>query len=135
MWERRRENDDAGYETYLYEFYIEKVRFWLWMSVGVFDNAHVSLSSGLKKKHKYVFEDKGVKNPGLGFRPLLEIRKAILDFPIWYGNRKLRPLRSISVGAADSRRRRIYKRSLEPFGFRETSTNKYGKILFKKFVD
>ena len=133
MWERRKQNDDIGWETYLNEFLIGKVSFWLWMSVDCWGNAHVSLSSGLKRKHKFTFEDKGIKNPGLGLKPLLEVRKKVLEFPKYYNNRKFANLRSISVGAADSRRRRIYKRALEPYGFMEIRTKQYGIVLYKKF--
>lgn len=135
-WIRSKANDTPGYSIYLKTTKIGKVTVYLWMAVDVLHNAHVSLSSGSKRKHKFTFEDKGEKNSGVGVELLTWVRDNILNFPKEYSriNSNVYQLRSITVGAADSRRRRIYKRGLEPYGFKEIRTIHYGLVLYKKFT-
>lgn len=94
--------------TYYLYFTVECGRVW------------VNLSSGNKRKHKLTFEDKQTKSKG-GLPALIWAKNIIGEFPKWYSeNRKWKPnLKMICVAASDSRRKRIYKRSLAPLGFTE----------------
>ena len=83
-WVRSRGNDTPGYSIYLKTTKISKVTVYLWMAVDVLHNAHVSLSSGSKRKHKFTFEDKGEKNSGVGMELLTWVRDSILQFPKEY---------------------------------------------------
>lgn len=88
----------------------------------------ISASSGNKRKHKEIFEDKDYKSKG-GIEALIWIKEVMLNFPKFYGNR-FKKKQYIIVSWTDSRRRDIYKR-LERYGFRFT-LDEGKKVLMKK---
>lgn len=65
----------------------------------------VSSSSGNKRKHKDIFEDKDYKSKG-GIKALIWIRDVMLNFSEFYGN-KFKKKQYIIVSWSDSRRRDI----------------------------
>ncbi len=92
------------------------------------DKFWIGVSSGKKRKHREVFEEKEYKSKG-GIKALMWIKDCIFDFPVWYRN-DYNKKQYICIHWSDSRRRDIYKR-LENYGF-TFSFDGGEKILMKK---
>lgn len=125
MYERI-EEQFKGYTTYLCKEKIGTSTYYLYLHT---DNSviYVTLSSGKKRKHRSVFEEKIEKSDG-GIKALLWAVSAMLTFQEEspYGRYK-----DIIICPSDSRRRRIYKR-LFKYGFIETKDRELGMIFFRK---
>ncbi|HSE99874.1 MAG TPA: hypothetical protein VLA48_03175 [Nitrososphaeraceae archaeon] len=93
-------------DVYTVQIYVEEIEF---KSVKF----HVGLSSGKKRKHRDIFEEKEVKSKG-GLRALFWVKRMIMEFPEWYGSKA--PKQYICIQWADNRRRNIYSR-LQRDGF------------------
>lgn len=92
----------------------------------------VSTSSGKKRKHREIFEEKESKSKG-GIKALLWIKDKVLEFPKWYNDNQCRVENKkeyICVHWTDSKRRNVYSR-LQNYGFKFTVDGKY-KILMKR---
>ena len=88
------------------------------------------VSSGKKRKHFEVFEDKEYKSHG-GMKALFWIRDAMYDFPKFYKNHYNKK-QYLVVGWADTRRRNIYSR-LQKEGF-QFMIDEGRKVLIKKLA-
>lgn len=100
-----------------------KDTYYLWATIES-NKAYFSLSSGNKRKHKFVFEEKSRKSTG-GVAALIWARDEMLSF-------NEVDIKMLCVQASDSRRRRIYKRGLNRFGFGEQRI-KGDLVLIKKY--
>ena len=92
------------------------------------DKFWIGVSSGKKRKHRKIFEEKEYKSKG-GLKALLWIKDSIFDFPIYYGN-TYNKKQYICLHWSDARRRDIYSR-LERYGFQFVFEDGQ-KILMKK---
>ena len=88
---------------------------------------HIGVSSGKKRKHREVFEEKAYKSKG-GLKALMWLKDKMLEFPVYYDSSVKNQY--ICIGWSDSRRRDIYKR-LKKYGFM-FSFDSGEKILMKK---
>jgi len=111
---------DFNGDLYVITIYVEKSlksdKFW------------IGVSSGKKRKHREIFEEKEQKSKG-GLKALLWIKDSILEFPTWYRN-DYNKKQYICIHWADSRRRDIYQR-LTRYGFEFVFADGQ-KILRKK---
>ena len=72
----------------------------------------VGVSSGKKRKHLDIFEEKDSKSSG-GIAALLWIKQMIYEFPKWYNeNYIVIGKQYLIIGWADSKRRNVYSRLL-----------------------
>ena len=101
MFEKVKEYGD---NCYLAKKKFGKDTYYLWAMVTDQVNVYIALSSGNK-------------------------RRDMLTFPQFYS--KYAKLKFMYIVPADSRRRRIYKRSLEKYGFREERIS-FGLVLCKR---
>lgn len=88
----------------------------------------IAASSGKKKKHRKVLEEKELKSRG-GIKALLWIKEVVLAFPAFYENPHNKK-QYIVIHWSDSRRRNIYKR-LEREGFKFAIDEGF-KVLMKR---
>lgn len=92
------------------------------------DKFWVAVSSGKKKKHREVFEEKDYKSKG-GIKALLWVKEVILAFPAFWQN-PYNKRQYIVIHWSDNRRRNIYKR-LEREGFKFMVDEGF-KVLIKR---
>lgn len=92
------------------------------------DRFWIAASSGKKKKHRQVFEEKEYKSRG-GVKALLWIKEVVLAFPAFWGN-PYNKKQYIVIRWSDNRRRNIYKR-LEREGFKFAIDEGF-KVLMKR---
>lgn len=91
---------DFNGDLYVITIYVEKSlksdKFW------------IGVSSGKKRKHREIFEEKEQKSKGC-LKALLWIKDSILEFTTWYRN-DYNKNQYICIHWVDSRRRDIYQR-------------------------
>ena len=116
---------ERNYETYQIVKEFGRDKYFLEFMIDS-DKVFVYLSSGNKRKHKEVFEDKDYKSSG-GLKALFWARDSMFDFI------KFRPTKYTVVGWTNSRRKRVYKRALCDYGFYEGVVEKVPCLLKKNY--
>lgn len=91
------------------------------------NRAWFAISSGNKRRYRDIFEEKEYKS-GAGILGLIWIRDTMLTFPTQFPRLGISKL---CVGAADSRRWRIYKSRLNKYGFYQ-EIYRGDRVLVKK---
>ena len=116
-WQLKERDRESGYELYVTskEFngdtYVVLISVYKTLKA---DRFWVAVSSGKKRKHIDIFEDKDYKSKG-GIKALLWVKDAVFNFPEFYGN-PFNKKQYACILWSDSRRRDIYQR-LEKYGF------------------
>lgn len=123
---QRIEQQYYGYTSYLAKQKIGTSTYYLYLHTDS-TTIYVTLSSGKKRKHRAIFEDKEQKSDG-GIKALLWAVRTMLDFQSNYLKGRM-----LIVKPADSRRRKIYKRLLN-YGFFETKDRELGMVYIRKYI-